>query len=71
MERKPIATKGMSNFGGIEILEIKYGIEDKVLVADNYGTRSKPYWCKLRESDNGTYFIHNGRREYLSDYMKV
>lgn len=66
--RKPIACKPMSNWGGIEIM---YADSDKVIARDNYGTPRRAHGAKVRYNVKGEpYFKHNGRREYLRDYLR-
>lgn len=68
-ESKPrlIACKAISNIGGIEILEAN---EDYVLFRENFGTPKRAQRSQVRYSATGIpYFIHNGRREYLRDYI--
>jgi len=36
-DMRPIAVYGMSNWGGLEILRIEYGIEDYVISRFNFG----------------------------------
>ena len=68
----PIAVKATSNFGGICIYDIRYDIEDSVLVGEDHGVQKTPHWSKIRTNMNGdSYFIHYGRREHLSDYMRI
>ena len=67
-KEKPIACKPMSNWGGIEIM---YADSDKVIARDNYGTPRRAHGAKVRYNAKGEpYFKHNGRREYLRDYLR-
>ena len=45
--RKPIAVYPMNNFGGIEILDIVYGIEDYVIYRWNFGTPTEVHKSKI------------------------
>lgn len=64
----PIACKPCSNWGGIEILQCD---SDKVLVRDNYGKPRKAHSAQIRYNAKGDpYFKHNGKREYIRDYMR-
>jgi hypothetical protein len=66
--KKSIASKPCSNWGGIEIMDIN---DDRVIVRDNYGKPTKAHHSKVRYNANGDpYFKHNGRREYLRDYIR-
>ena len=40
-DKKPIAVYGMSNWGGIEILDIEYGVDDYVISRFNFGEPDK------------------------------
>ena len=65
----PIAYKPFSNHGGVEILQCN---DEHVLVRDNYGTPSKAHSSKIRFNAKGEpYFKHNGRREYMHDYLRL
>lgn len=64
----PIAFKPFSSHGGVEILQCN---DDRVLIRDNYGKPSKPHSSKIRYNAKGNpYFKHNGKREYLQDYVR-
>lgn len=66
--KTPIACRTKSNWGGVEILKID---NDGVVCRDNYGKPSKAHSAKIRYNAKGdAYFKHNGRREYLSEYMR-
>ena len=72
--RKVIASKCICNCIATVIYDIEYGINDKILVGeavvDNGYT--VPQWSVIRYNKKGeAYFNHFGRREYLSDYMRV
>lgn len=69
---KPIAVMPMCNFGGLAIMEIIHGIDDKVVVCDSYGDGYKHRTVhKLYTSTKGTYFRRYGKRYYLDDFMKI
>ena len=40
-DKKPVAVYGMSNWGGLEILDIVYGIEDYIISRFNFGEPDK------------------------------
>ena len=48
-----------------------YADSDKVIARDNYGTPRRAHGAKVRYNAKGEpYFKHNGRREYLRDYLR-
>ena len=57
-EKKPISIYGMSNFGGIAILDILYGIEDYIVWYDSQikAEKRKIHVSKIYYSKNGRYF---------------
>lgn len=68
-----IAVKSDSAFGGIEILDIEYGINDKIIWRYNHGTPGKKHTSIIYYTvkSGRAYFKVNGRREYLDEYMRV
>lgn len=69
---KAIAVKSISAFGGIEILDIEYGVNDAVIWRTNYGTPGKTRRSRIYYTKNGRpYFKMNGHREYLDEYMRI
>lgn len=69
---EPIATKVICNFGGIGILAIdNYG--DWVISGENYGNGFfRISQSQIRYNTKGKpFFMRQGRREYLSEYMKT
>lgn len=46
--KKPIAVYCMSNWGGVEILDILYGIDDYVVARFNFGEPQEPHRVKIR-----------------------
>lgn len=69
---KPIAVKPMSAFGGLAILNVKYGIDDEVLVADcdENGFDNHRYH-KVHYAGDRPYIIRNHIRHYIDDFMKM
>lgn len=68
-----IAICTMSNWGGLGIISIEYGIEDKVTTAFDFGNgiRNKST-ATIRTSAKGEdYFIKFGRKYYLKDFMRI
>lgn len=71
--KPPIAFYPLTNGGGVELLGVQNGIEDKVEVSINTGSTRKqrgPY--KVYTTARGrTYFIMNGIRYYLDDFVRL
>ena len=69
----PIASRPIFADAATVIYSVEYGIDDAVLVGDVCGdTRKVPRLSRIRYNAQGdAYFIHNGRREYLREYMRI
>lgn len=71
--KQPIAVFPLTNWGGIEVLGIQNGVDDKVEVAINTGSTRKqrgPY--KVYTTARGrTYFIMDSIRYYLDDFVRL
>lgn len=67
-KKEPIAVYGMSNFGGIAIIDIIYGIEDYVVWYNSQieSKKRKIHVSKIYYSENGGYF-----KPYGSLYVKL
>lgn len=52
LEKKPIAVYPMTNWGGIEIMDILYGIDDKVVYRFNFGEPQECHVAKVTGSHN-------------------
>lgn len=68
------AYKATSAFTGIGIYCIEYGIDAVVLVSEVSGGEMAyaPRPCIIRYNRRGdSYFMHRGKREYLSEYMRA
>ena len=68
---KAIATFPLCNFGGIEILDIEPGIEDKLIACFNFGTgrqqiRRHKICCSMSGRD---YIRKQGKRYYLDEMI--
>ena len=63
----------MSNFGDIELLDIEYGIEDKVIACFNFGTgRQQIRRHKICSLESGRQYIRKqGVRYYLDQFMRA
>ena len=51
-DRKAVAVFPMTNFGGIEILDIIYGIDDYVVYRFNFGEPKEAHKAKIRYGTN-------------------
>lgn len=70
--KQPIATYCMSNFGGIEIMDILYGIDDYVVYRWNFGTPSELHTAKIRYGVNHSSFRTSaGYSIRLDECMRV
>lgn len=72
-EKSALAVIPLSNWGGIEILEVLYGIEDEVIACFNFGTgRQEIRRHKIHTTPSGRAYIRKeGRRYYLDETMRV
>ena len=72
-DKTPIAVFPMSNWGGVEILDIEYGIDDYVVCRYNFGeTEEKLHRLMIRTSNDGqTFFVLDSRTIYLDECMRV
>lgn len=58
-DREPIAVYPMSNWGGVEILDILYGIDDYVVCRYNFGEPEKKlHRVKIQHTKGGIPFIY-------------
>lgn len=55
-DKRVIAVYPMSNWGGIEILDILYGIEDYVIYRFNFGEPQEVHKAKIRYGVNHSSF---------------
>ena len=73
MDKKIIATMGLSNAGGIAILDFIYDIEDKVkfayITCDEVGRTSTA--IIRTDNEGGAYFISFGQKYFLNEFIKV
>lgn len=71
--KKAIGMLPLSNFGGIEVLDIIYGIDDYVIACMNYGNgRQHIRKHKLYTTAKGrTYFLKLGNRCYMDEILRV
>lgn len=54
--KEPVAVYPMTNWGGIEILDILYGIEDYVVYRFNFGEPQELHKAKIRYGVNHSSF---------------
>jgi len=72
-ETAAIGYYSMSNFGGLEILDVEYGINDRLITCFNWGTgrqmirRNTIYTTR----DGRQYIRKAGRRFYLDEMMRT
>lgn len=55
-DKQPVAVYPMSNWGGIEILDILYGIEDSVVYRFNFGEPQEVHRAKVNYGVNHSSF---------------
>lgn len=71
-ERGPVATYCLSNCGGIEIMDILYGIDDYVVYRWNFGTPTELHTAKIRYGANHSSFRTSaGYSIRLDECMRV
>lgn len=69
---KPVAVYTMNNWGGIEILDILYGIEDYVVYRFNFGEPQELHKAKIRYGVNHSSFrTPAGYSVRLDECMRV
>lgn len=69
----PISFLSTSAYGGIVILDFRFGIDDYCLCGFNFGKGNENLrWRKIYTNLNGNQFIKiNGQRYNLSDFMRI
>lgn len=67
-KKEPVAVYGLSNFGGIAIIDILYGIEDYIVWYNSQieSEKRKIHVSKIYYSENDAYF-----KPYGSMYIKL
>ncbi|MBS6135517.1 MAG: hypothetical protein KH706_03055 [Faecalibacterium prausnitzii] len=69
---KPVGVIPLSNWGGLEILDIESGCTDKIVAAFNFGEREQPHRYRQYENAEGRVFIKvGGVRYYLDEALRV
>ncbi len=70
--RKPLAVYPMSNWGGVEVLDIIYGIDDYAVVRYNFGdVEEKVHKLKIRYDSGSPYVRLDGNRIRFDECMRV
>jgi hypothetical protein len=71
--KKPIGILCLSNFGGLLVLDLECGIEDKIITCFDFGSGRKHFGKnKIRYNSNGdAYFVKFGKRYYLNEIMRT
>lgn len=66
-DKKPVAVYPMGTWGGLEIYDILYGIDDYVVYKENFGRQEKTFHkVKIRTAPSDRhYFIYNSNKVYL------
>jgi hypothetical protein len=68
--KKIIGSKHLCNNASILIIDVLYGIEDKIVW--KYSFENKIHKSKLyTTTTDRSYFLINGRREYLEEYIRT
>ena len=71
-DKKPVAVYPMSNWGGVEIMDIIYGIEDYVVCRYNFGgPEDRLHKIRIRCDDDCAYFLLDKTKIRLDECMKV
>lgn len=73
-KKEPVAVYGLSNFGGIAILDILYGIDDYIVWYDSQieSEKRKIHISKIYYTSNDSYFmIYGSKRIKLSECLRV
>jgi len=71
-DKQPVAVYPMSNWGGIEILDILYGIEDSVVYRFNFGKPQEVHRAKINYGVNHSSFRTTaGYSVRLDECMRV
>lgn len=70
MEVNPIGRCYLGMCLSLDILDIEYGIEDKVIC--KFSDEEKIHKCKMYTNKKGwQYFILKNRRYYISDFITI
>lgn len=72
-DKKPCGVYCTCNWGGFVALGILYGIDDKIIIGEDYGdgllrVRAHKIFTRV---DGSNYIVRNGRRMSLDNFMRV
>ena len=72
-DKKAIGVYVVCNWGGLEVLDVLYGIDDKLVTCFNFGDDRKHYRtvCVHTAADGRPYVNRYGVRYYLDEIMRV
>ena len=72
MEKNSVYVYNFTMDSGLEITDIEYGIDDKVIVSYFWYSwvKEKARKYKIYSTSKGSYFNYKGRRMYLSEFVK-
>ena len=71
-DKKPIGVYPMSNWGGVEILDVLHGIDDYAVWRYNFGEpEEKIHKTKIRYGVNRAYIITDSGQIRLDECMRV
>ena len=63
-----VASCGISNSASLNVYEIRYGIDDEILIGLN---GEEPIWAPIQTDDNGdTYVEFGGNMFYMGEFIK-
>lgn len=69
---KVIGIYSICDFGGLEVLDFEYGIDDRVIYRYDFGSTEKIRKAKLHVNNKGVYFTPTrGGRVYLHNIIRV
>ena len=69
--QRPIGVMCLSNWGGIEVLDIEYGFDDYVIWRENYGEPQKAHRSKIHYGVNKTTFRAGRMTIDFAEVMRV
>lgn len=72
-DKKPCGVYAICNFGGYVAFDIIYGIDDKIVIGEDYGdgllrVRAHKIYYRV---DGSNFIVRNGRRISLDNFMRV
>ena len=71
MNKKIIASCQLTNFGGIALLDVVYGIEDKIKFSYYNGEKFGRVCTSIirNDTEGNAYFISGRQKYFLSDFI--